>query len=261
MTLSCNVCGGSQRRSHSNVLLGRYEAIYGLCDDCGFLSVHEPCWLDEAYADTIAALDTGILERNLMVANQLVLLLRLFFAGGPYLDVGAGHGLLVRRMRDLGYDFYWSDAYAKNLYARGFEDDGRTYQVVTAIEVMEHLVDPFNAVRNWIDNTGSEAFVFTQQTFEGEPPPRDWWYYAAASGQHISFYQPQTLDFMAKRLGMAYERAGGLHLFTRSRLSGRIRRLLARGRVAPLASRWLSRESLTQRDFETISDGRPGLGA
>jgi len=58
------------------------------------------------------------------------------------LDYGGGHGVFVRIMRDFGFDFRWSDCYATNIYARGFEGDVHLrHELVTAFEVFEHLVD------------------------------------------------------------------------------------------------------------------------
>lgn len=255
--MDCRVCQSRLDWSHTAVVLGKYEADYHFCTSCGFLTVHDPRWLDEAYSNAIAALDTGVVARNLTVANRLVVVLQRLAPVGPYLDIGGGHGLLVRRMRDLGFPFRWSDAHAANHYARGFEDDGRAYEAVTAIEVLEHLEDPVESLRTWIDNASAETFIFTQETFVGDPPADDWWYYAHAAGQHISFYQPRTLEHIAGRLDMRYAPIGGLHAFTRRPVtSSALDRIFMRGRALSLYAAWYGRkrESLTQRDFQAIAD-------
>jgi hypothetical protein len=263
--LDCKVCQSRLNRSHTAVVLGKYEAAYHYCDSCGFLCVHDPHWLDEAYSNAIAALDTGVVARNLAVAAQLVVVLERLAPAGPYLDVGGGHGLLVRRMRDLGFPFRWSDAYASNHYARGFEDDGRTYEAVTAIEVLEHLEDPLKSLRMWIETTSADTFIFTQETFDGSPPPKDWWYYARVEGQHISFFQPRTLEYIAGQLDMYYTPIGKLklHAFTRHPVTpGALDKLFfARPRAMPLYAAWLGRkrETLRHLDFRALAD-TPRLG-
>lgn len=254
--MDCKVCQSRLERSHTAVVLGKYEAAYHFCPSCGYLSVHNPHWLDEAYSDAIAALDTGVVARNLAIATQLVVVLERLAPIGPYLDVGAGHGLLVRRMRDLGFPFRWSDPHASNHYARGFEDDGRAYEAVTAIEVLEHLQDPVASLRLWIDHTSAETFIFTQETFVGEPPSEDWWYYAPVAGQHISFYQPRTLEHIAGEVDMYYARMGRLHAFTRRPVTvSALDRIFMRPSAMHLYAAWRGRrrESLTEHDFQAIA--------
>ena len=94
---------------------------YFRCDYCGFIQTEKPYWLHEAYSTAIAAQDVGILARNLMNRRVTAALLKVLFPDATKLvDFGAGHGILVRLMRDLGFDFVWMDRYASNDYARGF---------------------------------------------------------------------------------------------------------------------------------------------
>ena len=47
----------------------------------------------------------------------------------------------------------------------------------------------------------------------------DWWYYAFSEGQHISFYQRETLAKIAGQLGLNLCSEGNIHLFSRTRVS------------------------------------------
>ncbi|MFD9563824.1 methyltransferase domain-containing protein [Streptomyces sp. NPDC059994] len=218
MTASCGICRGTTRVTHRGTVLGRHEATYRMCDACAHWFVDEPHWLDEAYSQAVAAIDTGVVQRNLYLYPRLAsVLVRMFGAGGVYVDYGAGYGLLVRLLRDVGLDVYWQDAHCENLFARGFEWDGSlrgAAAAVTAVEVMEHVTDPLAFVDSCLRETGAHSFVFTQHLHDLSADP-SWWYLAPEAGQHISFYAPRTMRVLAERLGMTYHAAGTLHLLTK----------------------------------------------
>jgi methyltransferase family protein len=238
----CVVCSSRMRFMFRARVLGKWEASYDYCDSCGFLRVRQPHWLSEAYSTAVSALDTGVIARNISTARQLASVL--YFGlngrrGKRYLDVAAGYGLLTRLMRDYGFDFYWQDKYCENLFARGFEYRACVgpCDVVTAIEVLEHVENPVSFVAECLGATGADTLVFTTEVFEGEPaPPADWWYYACETGQHIAFFQRRTLIRLGEHLRMRYLNAGGLHVYTRRGLSGRLVRLLC-GPLSHLTAR------------------------
>src|SRR6478672_8229207 len=146
MTPSCPVCDAATAHVGSQPVLGRHPAEYRRCVQCGYLFIVEPHWLDEAYATAIAALDTGIVTRNLWLADATTALLGTSLRGvRRSVDYGGGTGLLVRLMRDRGHDFRWHDAYSPNLLAIGFEADlAQPSDLATAFELVEHLPDPMS---------------------------------------------------------------------------------------------------------------------
>jgi hypothetical protein len=84
--------------------------------------------LPEAYASPINVSDTGYVARNLWSAERVRMIVELSRdPAGKFLDYAAGYGLLVRLMRDIGYDFRWADEYCENLFARCFEEPSTTY--------------------------------------------------------------------------------------------------------------------------------------
>ncbi|GAA3778657.1 class I SAM-dependent methyltransferase [Streptomyces chiangmaiensis] len=218
MTASCKICGGTTRVTHRGTVLRRHKATYLMCTDCAFWFVDEPHWLNEAYSEAVAAIDTGVVQRNLSLYPRLAsVLARMFSPAGIYVDYGGGYGLLVRLLRDVGLNVYWQDAHCQNLFARGFEWDGSRQgaaTAVTAVEVMEHVTDPLAFVDTCLQETGADSFILTQHLHDLTANP-SWWYLAPEAGQHISFYAPQTMHKLAERLGMTYHAANTLHLLTR----------------------------------------------
>ena len=62
-----------------------------------------------------------------------------------FLDYGGGYGMLVRLMRNYGFDFYYFDKYCQNLFANGFDlkDSACSrFELLTAFELFEHFSEP-----------------------------------------------------------------------------------------------------------------------
>lgn len=254
-TLECPVCLSPMREVFRATILRDRTGCYDSCSACGFLRVRSPDWLDSAYSSAICAADTGLVARNLRLADRLAALLPLLGPPGPVLDYGGGTGLLVRLMRDRGFDFRWSDRHARNEHARGFEHDAERDPpcvAVTAFEVLEHVERPVEFVAEALVAGRSDTLVFTTELFAGEPP-RDWWYYAREEGQHVSFFRRDTLAALGARLGLRLLSDGGVHVLTRGGLS---QAALARSgtRWARLAARLRDRRrgSLVAADHDAI---------
>ncbi|TRZ56747.1 MAG: class I SAM-dependent methyltransferase [Rhodocyclaceae bacterium] len=217
MNKPCAICDADMDRVFSATVLSRHEVNYYRCAKCGLVQTEDPYWLDEAYRDPIAASDTGLIQRNFSLAAKLASLLYFCLERkGAYLDVTGGYGMLVRLMRDIGFDFYWSDKHCENILARGFESAkaGREFSALTAFEVLEHVQDPLGFVSALSKEHGVRTLIFSTQTYAGDLPPKDWWYYAFETGQHITFYQARTLATLAGRLGLHFLSANGLHVLT-----------------------------------------------
>jgi len=165
--------------------------------------------------------------------------------------------MLVRLLRDAGFEFYWQDRYAENLLAPGFEweanRDGRNATVVTAVEVLEHTPDPLGFLNECMTGSGAEAVIFTQVLHAGGDDP-NWWYLAPVTGQHVSFFSAKTLTRIGEILGMQVQTSNSLHVISRSGVpAGRLRWAL---RVSKLPSvLWERRNaaSLTWADHLTMT--------
>jgi methyltransferase family protein len=235
--VQCRICGSSTRLAFTHQVLRKYDCSYYFCDNCGGLQTEDPYWLDEAIESPVPSADTGILRRNVYLARLTsVVLFFLFDRHGRFLDAAGGYGIFTRMMRDVGFDYYWTDKYAPNLTARGFDADvgpGGPYAAVTAFEVIQYPPDPVAFVAELLESTGTDTIIFTTELFAGAPPaPEAWWYYAFPTGQHLTFYQKSTLEFIGKRFGMRYYRSGVLHIWTRAKLNPLALRVLTSPGVA-----------------------------
>jgi hypothetical protein len=262
--MHCKICGTITQDLATAIVLERHHVRYFCCPDCGFVQTEEPHWLGEAYSEAITKTDIGLVSRNLGAYEQSKSLILAFFNDrGKFLDYGGGYGMFVRLMRDAGFDFYLFDQYCQNLFAKGFAVDGpggKPYELVTAFEVFEHLVNPMAEIERMREF--SPNILFSTVLISSPPPPLGkWWYYALEHGQHVSLYTRRALELIAQRFGVNLLSDGeSLHLLTSKRISPwAFRAMLNRyGRL--FAKRWLGRRlrgrSLLGSDYENIA-GRP----
>lgn len=258
--MRCNICADQTDDIFSQKILSKYECQYYYCTQCGFLQTEKPYWLKESYSDAIADADTGLVQRNIDISRRLAVLLYFLFGNeGSYVDVAGGTGLLVRMMRDIGFDFYWKDPYCTNVHARHFEfQEGKgKSNAVTVFEVLEHLEDPVVFIKDALAQAEATTFIFTTELFHSRPPlPGNWWYYTPETGQHIAFYQNKTLVKIAAELNLTYYSFGGLHVMTdRSRLSAWFKLIVGQG--ARFAFSYVKRHTRSK----TMDDHRAILGS
>ncbi len=258
--MNCNICGAVTHTAFTAKVLGNYAAEFNCCKECGFLFAKDPHWLDEAYSSAIAAADTGLVGRNILISYKVAGVLYWVSRShgrGRYLDAAGGYGMLTRLMRDSGFNFYWSDKHCQNLLATQFEFHPSlgACDAVTAIEVMEHLVDPVGFVDETLKLAGSDMLIFTTELYDGTvPKPEDWWYYTFATGQHIAFFTRQTLETVGRRLGLHFYSVNGLHVLSRQVLDPRMLRWATSRWTAKIGTPWIRRRlgSKTLSDHEAI---------
>lgn len=228
--MNCAICTGVMEQKFVANVLSR-EVRYFLCGTCGFLCTETPFWLEEAYRNPLNASDTGLLTRNVRLARlTAALILLLYDRRGLFVDFAGGYGLLVRILRDWGFDFRWYDKHAQNLFAIGFEHDPakdqRPAALVTCFEAFEHFVDPKAALDDML-KVSSSVFLSTYLLPPGPPEISQWWYYGPEHGQHVSFFSHKALQLLAESRKLNfYSDRRYLHLFSKRKLPSALVRLL-----------------------------------
>ena len=201
--------------------------------------------------------DTGVLQRNLFFSKITSRIIAIFFnPHGKFLDYGGGYGLFVRLMRDIGFDFYWYDKYADNIFCKGFEwKEGRKdrIEMITSFETFEHFVEPIKEIEKMVSI--SRNILFSTVLYgETVPAPEKWWYYSFETGQHICFYNMNTLKFIANKYGLNLCTNGkSIHLLTCKKISNKwFNFVLKVGRFLPLRVLTKNLKSKTWEDFQAM---------
>lgn len=248
MFIKSPLTGAASRHLFTGKVLNKYEAHYFYDEEAKFIFVNNPTWLEEAYSSAISSSDTGILERNIRNIDFVEkIVAQNYVQGFDAVDLGGGHGLFVRGMRDRGFDFRWSDKFAENIFARGFEATDKKYTCATAFEVLEHTLNPLGFLKKNLSNFHFDFLIFSAQTFDPlRIPDRSWWYWAFESGQHVSFFSSFTLRWMAESLGFCCRQLhGDIYVFYRKEFPFRWRK-------RNIFSSTLKFPSLSQSDHRTI---------
>ncbi|MFA4867307.1 MAG: class I SAM-dependent methyltransferase [Pedobacter sp.] len=266
--MKSKITGGATELAFTAKVLNKYDVKYYRCLDTGFIQTEDPFWLKEAYSSAITKLDIGLISRNEELRNKTLKLIQTYFSQDKrFLDYAGGYGMFTRMMRDKGLDFYHHDIYCENLFAKYFELSDciqqKDFEVITAFEVFEHLVNPIEEIGRIGDYGDSIFFTTVLQPMELESIS-DWWYISKETGQHIAFYTATALEHTAKRLGYHFWTDGiSTHLFTKKLLNGNpfidykkepylIRTMKRKLSRFERKNNPCNRESLLQRDFDYI---------
>jgi hypothetical protein len=249
----CKVCSSDAMPFATAQVLNRHNVEYFRCRHCGVVQTEEPYWIKEAYSAAITRSDVGLVSRNIHLSLVCRSIITFFFSHeGKYVDYGGGYGLFVRLMRDCGFAFFRYDKYCENLFAEGFDADlareGR-YELVTAFEVFEHLVEPITSIEEMLALSDSILFS-TVLIPEDHPKPGAWWYYGLEHGQHLVLYTAKSLALLGERLELnLYSKSSKLHLLTKKRISPLLFEVAASHRLGVWLGHSRKSRSLLETDY------------
>jgi glycosyltransferase involved in cell wall biosynthesis len=216
---ACRLCQSPTRAVFSKRVLGRYEVRYEQCDQCGAVQTERPHWLEEAHAPGNSAFDTGQVTRSLVNAAVLNTLLPLcgLKPDSRVLDYGCGAGLLVRTLRDIGWDAWGHDRYAKVTLAAGFQATTRDrFDVINLCEVVADLDEPRAEFERVFAQDPQVVLIQSGMT---QQVAADWGYLAPEQGQHVFFMTPKTVDWLAARHGRVALQVMGFHVLVKPDLA------------------------------------------
>jgi hypothetical protein len=190
----------------------------------------------------------------MMMAKKTAAVIQFYFnPSGRFLDFGGGDGMFVRHMRDIGYDFFWADKYATNIFAFGFEAAANErFDLVTSFEVFEHLPDPMSEISAMLER--SENLLFSTRLHPSHAPlPQEWDYFSLHGGQHIAIYSLQTLQYLANNFNLKLQTDGSsIHLLSKKTLPWPIFSLLTKHKTASIVQAACRGRSLTDSDHKML---------
>ena len=206
------------------------------CRHCGFYYVEDACsdleqiydrrYYDGAGADPMIDYVFEIAHRQTTIRNYewqgvADVLASTFgdLVGARWLDFGCGNGGLVRYGNEqcgaevIGFDEGYSCRLAMDNGVRILErselDSYRgCFDIITAIEVLEHCLDPLVDVR-LIRTLLKPGGVFFYTTGNSQPFANNilkWPYFIPEI--HISLFQPTTMEFLLRECGFGVEQRG-----------------------------------------------------
>jgi hypothetical protein len=266
--MKSQITGGDTTFLFTKNILNKYEVKYFRCNATGFIQTEEPYWLPEAYSSAITKLDVGLPSRNIILSDRISKLLTTKFDyTRTFLDYAGGYGLFTRLMRDKGFNFYHTDKYCQNLFAEYFDlvdlPAKTNFELVTAFEVLEHLSDPMEDI-NIMAGYSNNIIFTTELQPKGLKDIRTWSYIAPETGQHISFYNVESLGYIAKHLGYNFYTDGEfLHLFSKQVFDNDVLKPVRENFLLRKAKKFVKKaeekkygkmESLLMKDWQYIKD-------
>ena len=202
------------------------------CDACGFAFVADP-WTDydAIYSDAYYAGEGAdpLVDYVYELAHQdetirrhewrgILRRVRSLTPGARWLDYGCGTGGLVTYLRGegvdaVGFEQGWS---VPRLLERGvpiltpeaLDVEAGTFDVVTAIEVIEHVPDPVAELERMraLLKPGGLLFLTTGNAEPYRDKLLDWRYLTPEI--HISLFEPRTLRVAMERAGLTAQDGG-----------------------------------------------------
>lgn len=218
MSRKCPICESESKLIFSLNIFGSQRNLLK-CESCGTCFYYNVDWLDLAYTDAIVALDTGAVSRcvyNSYIINAITGIRRR--ASEIHLDYGGGSGLLTRLLRDVGVNSYWYDKHCNNIYAKGFDNFKGPVNILSMIEVIEHLPNPQQVIAEICSQWDPSYFYITTEFVPKQIGP-SWWYLVPETGQHVTFLTKDAMQRLANLNGYFAYFFKGFVLWSKSPLN------------------------------------------
>lgn len=233
------------------------------CDACGFVSTTREA------AEGIGALYEEVVDDEYLSSAQarrgaFDRLMRQVRSRHPegrtLLDIGAGIGLLCRSAEDAGFSArgvepsQWAVEQATNEGSVVFQGyfpldlpDSRTFDVITAVDVIEHVGDPVAFLSAAVDRLATDGLLVLVTPDIGSLVARmlrsRWWGYRPG---HVGYFDRGSMELALNRSGL--ELVGSTAFGRSLPLGYLIARLLSLAGLGHL-SRWLAGSEGLERFF------------
>jgi hypothetical protein len=258
--MKCKICNNDSDIIFKAKILNKYDVEYYKCRHCSFIQTENPYWLEESYSNAITQLDIGLANRNYDLTKKTSLIINAFFnKKANFIDFAGGYGLLVRLMRDNGFNFFRQDKYCDNLFAQHFDITDASiqkFELATAFEVFEHLVNPMQEIDEILSYADSILFSTVLQPSDNINPS-NWWYISPEIGQHIALYHYDSIKTIAHLKGLnLYSDGKYLHLLTKNKINSTLFKFLCHNKIAKLLFFLIGKinNSLVQQDYQYLKN-------
>lgn len=196
----CKICG----RETITWIHPRTNALFHKCESCELITKDESLYVsleeekekyDEHQND----------EENIGYVNYLFnffeAAIRPYLLKGAILDFGSGPNPVFQvLLQKEGYKVTIYDYF----YAPSLDYQLKTYDLISTIEVVEHLQDPLPIFKHFKDllKPGGYLSIMTLFHFNDFSSFKDWFYIRDVT--HVSFYTSKTLKVIASILDMEF---------------------------------------------------------
>ena len=212
---------------------------YYRCRTCGFVfTSYFDGWSKKDFAERIYNSDyiradpefTG--ERPKYLAEQFAIMLAPLRAQLNNLDYGGGEGRLIQELKQRGFE---RGEVFDPFFSAGARPE-KQFNLVMAIEVVEHSVDPAQLFRDVLSYLTPDGVVLFTTALQGRKADPGWWYIAPRNG-HVSIHSAASLQRLATAAGVkCLSLHDNAHLLYRDRRSTIAREIAGREREQILYS-------------------------
>lgn len=196
----CKICGSQTRP----FLDKQFKRNYYHCDLCDFISRDENTLIDETEELEIYNLHNNSYEdqgytdmfRRFLDATVMPYVA----SGKDALEFGSGPEPVLTKILNLEYD------YKVDIYDYYYSPEkvylGKTYDLITCTEVIEHLKEPLAYFEMFKGLLKSGGVIGLMTLFHPKDDDKfgNWWY--RRDDSHISFFTQKTIEYIGKKLDL-----------------------------------------------------------